>query len=107
MAIDSIEDLRQRFDPDWPGVAEWLERVLPATDRLINSLAAIIDPQAIVFGGQIPRRLAEMLIARTRFWSRYRYGVGPERPALLLSEVPGDAAAAGAAMLPLREALFS
>lgn len=106
VAVDSIEDLRQRFDPDWPGVAEWVERVLPATDRLINALAAIIDPQAIVFGGQIPHLLAKMLIAKAKYWGRHRYGVGPERPALLLSEVPGDAAAAGAAILPLREAFF-
>ena len=52
------------FDPNWPGVAEWVEITVPAYNRLVNALCAIADPQAIVFGGQIPARLAQMLIER-------------------------------------------
>jgi predicted NBD/HSP70 family sugar kinase len=106
VAVDSIEDLSERFDPTWPGVVEWVERVTPYLNRIINSLAAIIDPEAIVFGGQISPALARMLIARAEFRGQHRYGVGPARPELVVSEVAGDAAAAGAAMLPLREAFY-
>ncbi|WP_181708660.1 hypothetical protein [Chthonobacter rhizosphaerae] len=80
---------------------------MPLLNRLINTLSAVLDPEAIVFGGQAPPPLARMLIARAQFWGRHRYGIGMARPELLLSEVAGDAAAAGAAMLPLREVVTS
>lgn len=106
VAVDGVEDLRDRFDPTWPGVEAWVERVTPLLNRLVNTLSAVLDPEAIVFGGQVPPPLARMLIARARYWGRHRYGIGMTRPELLLSEVAGDAAAAGAAMLPLREAFY-
>ncbi|MCM2293907.1 ROK family protein [Allorhizobium sp. BGMRC 0089] len=106
VSVDSIEDLSLRFDLNWPGVAEWVERVSPPMRRMVNALAAILDPQAIVFGGQIPPELARMLMARAEFWTTHRYDIGPSRPELLLSEVAGDAASSGAAMLILREAFF-
>jgi hypothetical protein len=43
---------------------------------------ATLDPQAIVFGGQIPPVLATMLIERTKIFDHPRYGVhrgGPKR----------------------------
>ncbi|MCD2471692.1 ROK family transcriptional regulator [Jiella sp. MQZ9-1] len=107
VSVDSVEDLHLRFDPAWPGVDAWIAQTLPSLNRVINALAAVVDPQAIVFGGQIPPELGRTLIARAGFWARHRYGAGPKRPELLLSQVTGDAAAAGAAMLPLREAFFA
>ncbi|MFH7397120.1 NagC family transcriptional regulator, partial [Pseudomonas syringae pv. tagetis] len=52
--VDSIDDLRLRFDPDWPGVDTWQTRVKPKLDRMINALAGLFEPQAVVFGGQLP-----------------------------------------------------
>ncbi|UXN75898.1 hypothetical protein N8D56_27290 (plasmid) [Devosia sp. A8/3-2] len=46
--------MRKYFDPGWPGVAEWVDEVTPAYNRMINAIRAVIDPQAIVFGGQAP-----------------------------------------------------
>lgn len=104
--VDSVEDLRQRFDPTWPGVAPWIERTLPALNRTVNAFAGLFDPEAIVFGGQLPLALGRMLIDRVRFLDIHRYGTGPDRPALVLAETNGDASAIGAALVPLKERLF-
>lgn len=105
--IDSIEDLRQRFDPGWPGVAEWVDSVMPQLDRVLNSLSVIVDPEVIVFGGQAPPALCRMFVARVRFWDEQaRYGVGLSRPRLVLAESNVNAAAAGAAALPLKDLLY-
>lgn len=104
--VDSVEDLRQRFDPAWPGVEAWIQRTLPALSRTVNALAGLFDPEAIVFGGQLPLALGRMLIDRVRFLEIHRYGIGPDRPKLVLAETNGDASAIGAALVPLKERLF-
>ncbi|WP_321936319.1 ROK family protein [Paraburkholderia sp. J8-2] len=106
-AVDSLEDLRQRFDPEWPGVEEWISGTLPALDRIVNGVAGLLDPEAIVFGGQIARPLAQTLIERVSFWDENsRYNRPPPRPKLVLSETNGDASALGAALIPLRHHFF-
>jgi predicted NBD/HSP70 family sugar kinase len=105
IAIDTVHDLRDRFDPTWPGVETWIERSLPQLDRAVNTVTGLFDPQAIVYGGQIPPQLGRMLIERTTFWSNHRYNVPPPLPKLVLSEANVEPSAAGAAMLPL-DALF-
>lgn len=106
--IHSIEPLYQQFDPAWPGVEEWLTETMPQVDRLVASLIAVLDPQAIVFGGQLPRALGQMMIERTHMPSQreHRYGVGPKEAKLVLSETKGDPSAIGAALLPLRVRYF-
>lgn len=104
--VSSITYLRRNFDPKWPGVAEWLDEITPAYNRLINAIWAVYDPQAIVFGGQIPAGLAEMMIERTRLYGKPRYGVGRASPKLIVSEIKSDAAAMGAAATPFKLTFF-
>jgi predicted NBD/HSP70 family sugar kinase len=104
--VDSVEDLRQRFDMRWPGVEHWLASTQPTLDRLVNALSGMFDPQAIVFGGQLPPALGRRLIESTTFWGSHRYQSPPPRPQLLLSETNGNAAAIGAALVPLKERFF-
>ena len=106
--IDSVHELHQRFDPTWPGVEAWLEQTMPMLDRLIASLIAVLDPQAIVFGGQLPLELGRMMIERAHMPSLrvHRYDVGPREAKLILCEARGDAAAIGAALLPLKLRYF-
>ncbi|WP_316861201.1 ROK family transcriptional regulator [uncultured Cohaesibacter sp.] len=104
--VDSINQLARNFKPDWPGVAEWIDMVTPSHNRIINALSAIIDPQAIVYGGEIPRELAEMLIARAKFFNRPRYGVPRKVPKLIISELASQHPAMGAAMLPFKAELM-
>ncbi len=107
--IHSVDTLYHQFDPGWPGVEEWLDETMPQVDRLIASLIAVLDPQAIVFGGQLPRALGRMMIERANMPSQreHRYGIGPKEAKLVLSETEGDPSALGAALLPLRVRYFS
>ena len=104
--VPSISYMQQHFDPSWPGVTEWVERVTPAYNRLVNAISAIFDPQAVVFGGQVPAKLAHMLIARTEIFGRPRYGVPKPHPKLIVSGLQGDAAALGAAIAPFKSAFY-
>lgn len=104
--VFTIDDLGKRFDMAWPGVAEWLDRVTQHHNRVVNVLNAVVDPEVVVFGGQIPRPLAEALIARTVVYGSPRHGVYRKFPKLVVSEIGGETAAIGAASLPLKEVFF-
>lgn len=104
--VPSISYMRKYFDPTWPGVAEWVDEVTPAYNRIINAIRAVVDPQAIVFGGQVPSGLAQMLIDQTRIFDRPRYGVNRPGPKLIVSDIATDASAMGAAVTPFRAAFY-
>ncbi|MGE7368806.1 ROK family transcriptional regulator [Neorhizobium sp. NPDC001467] len=104
--VPSIHYMRRHFDARWPGVAEWVDEVTPAYIRLVNAIRATLDPQAIVFGGQIPPGLASLLIERTKIFDRPRYGVHRGGPKLIISEIATDAAAMGAAIMPFRRMFY-
>lgn len=104
--VPSIHYMRRNFDRNWPGVSDWVDDVTPAYIRLVNAIRATLDPQAIVFGGQIPPVLASMLIERTKIFDRPRYGVHRGGPKLIVSEIPSDAAAMGAAIMPFRRMFY-
>lgn len=104
--VPSINYMRRNFNRDWPGVPEWLDEVTLPYIRLVNAIRATLDPQAIVFGGQIPPTLASMLIERTKIYDRPRYGVHRGGPKLIVSEISSDAAAMGAAILPFRRMFY-
>ena len=87
--VRTIDDLTQRFDMAWPGVADWLDRVSAHYSRVINVLSAVVDPEVIVLGGQIPRQLAEELMERTMFYETPRHGVHRKMPQLHASEIHG------------------
>lgn len=104
--VAGVDDLRQRFDPAWPGIDAWIERVLPQLKRIIFGLQGIIDPEAIVFGGQIPPALADRLIARISFAESARYNRPLPAPELVKGEASGEPAATGAALLALKTRYF-
>ena len=104
--IANIRELRQRFDPSWPGVEEWIEEVTPALNRAIDMLRGVIDPEAIVFGGELPHALGERLLQVPPSKSSARYGVEAPFPKRLVSEIAGDPAIIGAALIPLMERYF-
>jgi predicted NBD/HSP70 family sugar kinase len=106
VAVGGVADLHERFDPGWPGVAEWIDMVTPQIDRMVNTLSAVLDPEAIVFGGELPVALGELLISNAHYEAEHRYGVGMPRPKLLMGQSPGDPAATGAALLPLKYLYF-
>lgn len=104
--VPSIHYMRRHFDHSWPGVAEWLDDVTPAYNRLVNAIRATIDPQAIVFGGEIPPDLARLMIERTKIFDRPRYGVQRAGPKLIVSDISSDAPAMGAAVMPFSRTFY-
>ncbi|MGP1357352.1 ROK family transcriptional regulator [Roseicyclus sp.] len=104
--VTTIYDLSRQFEITWPSVSDWLDRVEPYHNRVVNVLSAVVDPEVIVFGGQIPRALAEALIARTAFWDHPRHGIRRRMPRLQVSEIGGETSAIGAAAMALKKGFF-
>lgn len=95
------------FDPDAPGIAAWLDLAVPRLSAVVSAISAVLDPEAIVLGGRIPRPLAQRLVGALSFYSVPRRGLAKPLPALLVTEVEGDAAAIGAAAIPLKARFFA
>ena len=105
--VSSIRELQAEFDPAWAGVAQWVKDVTPMLERAIRALSAITDPSAIVFGGEAPRLLQDMLIKSCApFGTQPVDLVQPARPVLLNSQVAGDPATFGAALLPIKQSVL-
>ncbi|WP_172326772.1 ROK family transcriptional regulator [Mangrovicoccus sp. HB161399] len=102
--IRGIADLERAAD--WPETAAWVAQVMPQLNRVLNALAAVADPECIVFGGQIPRALARAFIGRAEFYARPRHGHLNPLPELAVSSLGGETPAVGAACLPLRALAF-
>lgn len=104
--VRSIADLDRLVDPMHPAVLDWVARVSPQMNRALNVLMAIVDPACIVFGGQIPRPLAQAFIDRAEFFARPRHGHINPLPDLAVTSISGPSASIGAACLPMRALAF-
>lgn len=104
--IENVSALVRNFDINWPGVEEWIFYTRETLFQIFRSTAAILDPDVIVFGGQIPKELAERLIEETKPMEPSRRGMTISRPKVVISESIGDPGATGAAILPLKNQYF-
>jgi predicted NBD/HSP70 family sugar kinase len=95
------------FDPEWPGVDEWIERSRDPLSLIASSIAALLDPEAIVLGGRLPPMLARKIIPSIELFDDARRQEPRALPRILLSQTQYDACAIGAAMLPLERASFN
>jgi predicted NBD/HSP70 family sugar kinase len=105
--VASIHQLVEMFDPQWPGVEGWLERTRPALIAVLSAIAAVLDPEAIVIGGRVPRSLAQAMVDAASYYQSKLRGRERPFPTILVAEAEGDAAALGAAALPLKHHFFS
>lgn len=105
MSFETIGDMLDNFDPDWPGVEDWAGPAVQSLNYVISAISAIIDVNAIVFGGRIPKALAGRLIPRLSYFNPSRRAHHRPVPKIVASSVTHDAAMIGAASLPLK-ALF-
>ena len=105
--IHNIRELRDNFDPNWPIAQEWVDEVTPYLDRAIDAFKAVIDPEAIVFGGEIPLKLGKMFMDKRRPKVDERWNIPAQQPELMLSAIQGDSASIGAALTPVRDIYFS
>ncbi|MCK8131070.1 ROK family transcriptional regulator [Pseudoalteromonas sp. 2CM28B] len=103
VAVDSIYDLHDNFDPEWPGVEEWLFKVQDSFDLVATCCSALLDAEAIIIGGHIPKELAEKVIARTEVYAQFRRGAKRPMSKLVVSNINNFPVSIGAATLPFRE----
>lgn len=107
--LNSIRELAEKFDPTWPPVTKWLHQVMPVVNRVVAVVAGMFDPEAIVFGGQLPKELCHMIVQRvslSEYTSPPRYGVAGPRPKLVVSDSAESTPAFGAALVPLKRTFF-
>jgi len=105
--VSSVDVLKSRFDPAWPGVAQWVERVTPALNQMVRALTAILDPAAIVFGGEAPPVLRQLLIEATEPRVPDRFGRAIPGPALVQSQIPAEPSAVGAGIQAIRRRVLN
>ncbi|MDZ7280780.1 ROK family protein [Sphingomonas sanguinis] len=94
------------FDVNHPAVDAWLERSLPSLNLVASAISATVDPGMIVLGGRLPASLAQRIAERIAITNPERRGHHRPAAAIVSSRMEGDAAAIGAATLPLRAAFF-
>jgi predicted NBD/HSP70 family sugar kinase len=104
--IDSVYQLVTEFDPEWPGIDEWVMKVKDSLSLVVSAISAILDNDAIVIGGRIPKVLAEKVIPYLEFSSMARRGKRRPLPKLVAAEAEGEPTAIGAASLPFNALFF-
>ncbi len=103
----SVSGMINEFDCDWPGIEEWITKTGSSFSLITSALAAILDPEAIVLGGRMPRKLARLVIPYIDMYNDSRRGKPRALPRLLIAKAGGDASAIGAAALPFKEHFFA
>lgn len=106
IGLRSVHELVTRFDPTWPGIDDWIAQVKNSLCLVASSCSAILDTEAIVLGGLMPRALAEKVIPEIEFYSSPRWGVRRPVPDVVAAEAPGEATLFGAAAMPLEHLYF-
>lgn len=103
----TVEDMVRRIGPDTPGVAEWISESERPISKLAFLLGHILAPEKIVIGGRLPHAVAAALAtAVTMPTTPSRNGMPFPLPEIVASELDGDAAAIGAAAMPLQQIFF-
>lgn len=105
--VPTIDVLKSDFDPNWPGVREWVQRITPALNRIVSNLYAILDPAAIVYGGEAPPALRQMMIDATKFREPDRFGRSIPGPVLIQSQIPAEPSAVGAGIQAIRRQVLN
>lgn len=104
VAVSTIAGLDAAIPHHPDPVREWLEDCADALVYPVLSIAGVLDPQAVVIAGHLPRHLVEWLVARLRDLLAEAAPEAREPPQLRVGTVGRDAAAIGAAILPLHSA---
>lgn len=105
--VGGISAMLSEFNVEWPGVDEWIERARDPLSLIASSIAALLDPEAIVLGGRLPNALAQKIIPAIELYDDARRSEPRPLPKIMVSETQVDACAIGAAMMPLEQQFFS
>ena len=105
--FQTVAELLDAFDVEHPAVHDWIARVRDSVSIIASNATAILDVDAIVFGGRMPKSLAEKLIPHVELFDQRRYSRPRPMAELVPAEATGDATAIGAAVLPLSQQCFA
>jgi len=104
---ESVEKMVRRIAPDTPGVAAWIDEARVPIAKLAFLLGHILAPEKVVIGGRLPLQVAAALAtAITLPRTPTRNDQPFPLPVIVPSQVEGDAAALGAAAMPLQQLFF-
>ena len=105
--LPNVNALVEGFDPSWPVIEDWIARVRESVSIMASNATAILDLDAIVLGGLMPRPLAERLIPHIQLYDQRRRSIDRPMAKIVPAEAQGDAAAIGAALLPFQHIFFA
>ena len=102
----SVADLGRLYDAGDETVAAWLGTAADALAPALVTAEYLLDPEAIIFGGRLPVNLTDALVAKvSERLPEYRHTAKPYAPQLLRGGTGEDAAALGAAAIPIYRAM--
>ncbi|ADI14486.1 ROK family protein [Truepera radiovictrix DSM 17093] len=100
------ETLAARYAEGDAIILEWLDTAAQHLAPALVYAEYLIDPEAIIFGGRLPAPLTDGLIERVAaLLPALRHPAKPYEPRLLRGETGENAAALGAATIPIYRAL--
>ena len=105
--LESVYDLVTKFDPEWPGIHEWIVKTRDSWSLVASAISAILDTDLIVLGGRMPRALAEILIPYIEFYSMARWSYTRPVPKVVPAGADGEATCIGAAAVPFKRTFFA
>ncbi|MFV3126676.1 ROK family transcriptional regulator [Niveispirillum sp. KHB5.9] len=106
LPFETVDQLVEGFDPSWPSIDDWVARVRDSLSIIASNATAILDLDAVVLGGRMPRPLAERVIPAIELYDQKRRSQKRPTARIVPAEAPGNAAAIGAAILPLKQRFF-
>jgi len=102
----NAEKLEALYEEGHEVVLRWLDEAADALAPALVYTEYILDPEAFIFSGRLPAKLTDALIERlSERLPRYRHPAKPHQPQLLRGETGRDAAALGAATIPIYRAM--
>lgn len=103
----TVEEMLGAIDARTSGVEAWLAEAEQPFATLAFLLGHMVAPERIVIGGRLPGDLAEALAGRIRMPASPPRNDQPfPLPTIVARQVEGDAAAIGAALMPLQALFF-
>lgn len=108
ISVSQPQDLEELFEQQNAYLWEWLNEAVDCLDVIVDSVNAILGPEAIFLGGYAPNSVLDYLIERLAIEATAARASQPDRhviyQAQLLRATSGDLSSAlGAATLPLYE----
>lgn len=106
LSAAELEALYSTQGKGYEVISRWLGRAADALVPTLVNTEYLLDPEAFIFSGRLPAKLTDALIGELRVrLSCNRHPAKPYQPQLLRGKTGQDAAAFGAATIPIYRAM--